>query len=451
MYMCWRSQVIYNGLVVAHHVVMTFLAPALIWHATQPAATVSDLAVHAAIAVILVPPLVFVGQYLLGSMIRSAQALSDAHVAATRADEAMRSAQQATVEAQGAARRVDDALAVQLQADQARVEVVDAIAGGLGRLAGGELMFRLDEPFDPAYETLRQDFNGALDTLLRTMVGIAENASIISEGSQNISASADSLARRIEQQAAALEQTSASLTEITATVEGSAEAARSANSAVAQAKADAEASGVVMGQAVDAMAAIRSSSEAINQIIGVIDGIAFQTNLLALNAGVEAARAGDAGRGFAVVAAEVRALAQRSAESALQIKALISASGKQVQDGVELVDKTGVALTRILDRVAEVTVQIDEVARAAKSQAVSLKEINSAVAQMDQMTQKNAVMVEESTAASHAMATQAGELTRRVGQFDVGRGYQPKPMTGSSAPGAAEGPKALANRVKRVA
>jgi methyl-accepting chemotaxis protein len=440
IYMCWRSQIVYNVLVVAHHVVMTFLSPTLIWHTDNLTSSIADLVVHASIAMILVPPLVFIAQYLLGSMIKSDTALSEANAAVQRADQAMRSAQQATIEAQNATRRADDGLSAQREADKVRAEVVDVIADGLGRLADGQLVLRLTQPFDPAYETLRSDFNAALDKLQQTMVGIASNASSIREGTEQISTAADNLSQRTEQQAAALEQTAAALEQITRTVHRSAEVARSANTAVSDARVDAEGSGEVVRQAVQAMGAIKSSSEEITQIIGVIDEIAFQTNLLALNAGVEAARAGEAGRGFAVVASEVRGLAQRSADSAKEIKRLIFTSSQQVQDGVELVDRAGDALERIATQVAGINVLVNEAARSAEEQAAALREINGAISQLDRVTQQNAAMVEESTAASHAMAHEAGELTRRIGQFRIGAtaAQQPRSRSRGSEPSPAQ-------------
>ena len=190
---------------------------------------------------------------------------------------------------------------------------------------------------------------------------------------------------------------------------------------VAAADEDAKKSAVVVRQAVEAMDAIAKSSQQISQIIGVIDEIAFQTNLLALNAGVEAARAGDAGRGFAVVASEVRALAQRSAEAAKEIKGLISASTTQVEHGVKLVAETGKSLERIMAQVTEINDVVGEIAAGAKEQATGLGEVNTAINQMDQVTQQNAAMVEQSTAASHSLSQETAQLSGLIGQFQIGQ------------------------------
>ncbi len=201
----------------------------------------------------------------------------------------------------------------------------------------------------------------------------------------------------------------------------SAEGTSHARQVVAAADEDAKQSAVVVRQAVDAMSAIAKSSQQISQIIGVIDEIAFQTNLLALNAGVEAARAGDAGRGFAVVASEVRALAQRSAEAAKEIKALISDSAGQVDVGVKLVAETGRSLERIMAQVTEINAVVGDIAAGAHEQSTALQEINSAIEQMNLVTQQNAAMVEQSTAAGHSLSQEASKLSQLIGQFQVGR------------------------------
>ena len=305
-------------------------------------------------------------------------------------------------------------------ATEAAALVVGSIGTGLERLAAGDLTYRVDAALPPAYEKLRADLNGAMDGLQDLIRGIVINTSGLQSGAGEITQAADDLSRRTEQQAASLEQTAAALDEITATVRATAEGAEQARSLVSRTTAEAERSGAVVQEAVTAMGGIEQSSQKISQIIGVIDEIAFQTNLLALNAGVEAARAGDAGRGFAVVASEVRALAQRSADAAREIKALIHTSTQQVGSGVKLVGEAGQALGRIMAQVGEVSGVVAGIASSAREQASGLAEVNTAVNQMDQMTQQNAAMVEQSTAASHALAQDAEELAQLAQRFQIG-------------------------------
>ena len=287
------------------------------------------------------------------------------------------------------------AAAERAKAAEEQAEVVRRLGAGLKDLAGGDLMVRLGQGFTPTYAQIRDDFNEAIDRLRTTVVSVVESADAIRTGAQEISTASDDLSRRTEQQAASLEETTATLGEVTTTVQKSAEGASHAREVVTAADNDAKQSAVVVREAVDAMSAIAKSSREISQIIGVIDEIAFQTNLLALNAGVEAARAGEAGRGFAVVASEVRALAQRSAEAAKQIKALISDSTGQVDKGVKLVAETGRSLERILEQVTEINVVVSHIAAGAQEQSTALQEINTAIDQMNLVTQQNAAMVEE--------------------------------------------------------
>jgi methyl-accepting chemotaxis protein len=298
--------------------------------------------------------------------------------------------------------------------------VVTALARALERLAQGDLTARVDAQVAPEYEALKHDFNVAMSQLQNTMGVVVGATSSMRSGADEISKAADDLSRRTEQQAASLEETAAALDEITATVRKTAEGANHAQGVVQTARSNAAESANVVQRATDAMSQIEDSSRQIGQIIGVIDEIAFQTNLLALNAGVEAARAGEAGRGFAVVASEVRALAQRSAEAAREIKTLINASSSQVGQGVSLVADTGKALQLIVTQVAEINGIVTEIAASAQEQAVGLQQVNTAVNQMDQVTQQNAAMVEESTAASHSLANEAVELARLIGQFKTG-------------------------------
>ncbi|NNM73535.1 methyl-accepting chemotaxis protein [Enterovirga aerilata] len=329
------------------------------------------------------------------------------------------------------------------------------IGAGLSRLAENDIERGIDRPFGPAFEQLRLDFNLANETLRSTLSRIVQGSAAIQSTSAEIASASDDLSRRTEQQAASLEETAAALDQITATVNRTADSASHAREIVRAAKLDAEKSGQVVRDAVGAMSAIERSAGQISSIIGVIDEIAFQTNLLALNAGVEAARAGEAGRGFAVVASEVRTLAQRSAEAAKEIKALISASTGQVSDGVDLVGQAGKALTRISEQVAEITEIVTAISSSAREQAMGLAEVNTAVNQMDQITQQNAAMVEQSTAASRALASEAAELAGLIGLFRVGETTGSRPTQAAvdrpSGQHAAGGDGRAAARLKLVA
>jgi methyl-accepting chemotaxis protein len=328
-------------------------------------------------------------------------------------------AEQARMEAEAAAeRRRNEQERAMRAADQQRV--VDDLATGLRELSDGNLTARLDIAFAAEYEQLRSDFNMAIGKLQAAMQVVTGSAGGIHSGADEISRAADHHSRRTEQQAASLEETAAALDEITVTVRKTAEGASQTNSVVSGTRTQAENSGRVVREAVAAMSEIEKSSNQIGQIIGVIEEIAFQTNLLALNAGVEAARAGEAGRGFMVVATEVRALAQRSSTAAKEIKDLISTSSRHVERGVHLVGETGGALDQIVAKVIEIDTLVSEIASAAHEQATGLVQINTAVNQMDQVTQQNAAMAEETTAASMSLTKEAEELARLIARFRTG-------------------------------
>ncbi len=302
---------------------------------------------------------------------------------------------------------------------------VDQLASGLARLAQGDLSRAIDTPFVGRLEQLRTDFNGSLLRLTETMVQIRENTLSIQGSGADMRQSAMDLAKRTEDQAASLEETAAAVEEITVTVRSSAERARDVQQVVGKTRKTASSSEAVVNNAIEAMGRIESGARQIEQIIEVIDSIAFQTNLLALNAGIEAARAGDAGKGFAVVAHEVRELAQRSADAAKQIKELIDQSTAEVSTGSALVREAGQVLTSISTQIVEISKHIDTIATAAQDQASALQEVNSSVNAMDQMTQKNAAMVADTTAASNELADEADALLTMVQQFRTGDAAQP--------------------------
>jgi methyl-accepting chemotaxis protein len=302
-------------------------------------------------------------------------------------------------------------------------QTVDALAEAAARLSEGALTFRISAAFPPPYQKVKDDFNEAIAQMQRAVAVISDAVRGIRVDADAVAHASDDLSRRTEQQAETLEETAAALGEITKTVKAAAKSALHAREVVVVADGDAKKGAVVVKQAVEAMAAIDKSSKQIGQIIGVIDEIAFQTNLLALNAGVEAARAGDAGRGFAVVASEVRALAQRSAEAAKEIKELISASTAQVGHGVKLVAETGAALERIMAQVADVNAVIAGIAAGAREQSTGLDEVNVAIGRMDQVTQQNAAMVQQSTATSRSLSQQTMELSRLVDQFEIDENF----------------------------
>ncbi|MBY3179441.1 HAMP domain-containing protein [Rhizobium leguminosarum] len=307
------------------------------------------------------------------------------------------------------------------QADEDAAERLRAatsgLAAGLKRLASGDLAFQIDEPFAPDFENLRHDFNMSIRQLDQTLSAITAAIAAIDEGTREIASGAGDLSKRTEQQAASLEETAAALDQITANVSNSSKRTDEARTEATDANRNAAKSSEVVSHAEEAMRRIAASSQQISSIIGVIDEIAFQTNLLALNAGVEAARAGDAGKGFAVVAQEVRELAQRSAQAAKEIKGHIQKSSVEVESGVKLVLDTSQALKAISEQIARINQHMDAIAVSAREQSTGLAEVNTAVNSMDQVTQQNAAMVEQSTAASGHLAEEAARLRELVSRF----------------------------------
>ncbi|SOB93789.1 methyl-accepting chemotaxis protein [Rhodobacter maris] len=333
-------------------------------------------------------------------------------------------------------------------------QVVDALRAALSALSDGDLTQTITQPFPGDYETLRADYNTATGKLRDAMQMVLENSETIHTESGSISRAAEDLSRRTEQQAATLEETAAALNELTASVKSAAERTLKANDMVTTARRNTEESGQVVREAVQAMGEIADSSNKISRITSVIEEISFQTNLLALNAGVEAARAGEAGRGFAVVASEVRALAQRSSEAAREIAGLISDSSAQVKRGVDLVGQAGNALEGIQGSVGQIVTFMSDITASTTEQSTGLSEVNTAILQLDQVTQHNAAMFEETSAASQSLVREADGLTTTMGRFRLGASsakqgaaakptLKPAPVTAAKpAPAAAPKPAA---------
>jgi len=320
-------------------------------------------------------------------------------------------------------------------ASRERQSALDSIGAGLARLSAKDLTYRIAADMPAAYAAIAGDFNAAMDQIEQAIQEVAAGAQAIGAATREIAAAADDMARRDEQQTANFEESSAALAEIAEAAQQSGRSVEAANLIVAQTKDDANGSGDVVRRAIEAIGRIETSSRNIGQIIGVIDEIAFQTNLLALNAGVEAARAGDAGKGFSVVASEVRALAQRAADAAKEIGALIDASTRDVAAGVARATDTGAALQRIAQRVSDIDVVVADIARNAQDQSAALQHVNVNISQMDRDTQHHTAVMEETTAAIHSLEHETGDLFEAISSFRTRKPQQAS--TGASHAGFA--------------
>ncbi len=324
-----------------------------------------------------------------------------------------------TAEQEALARLNEDQAQSRRQAEADQKHVVQKLAAGLSALADGNLDCAMTAPFPGDYEQLRRDFNRAIGALNSTLSQIRGSSRNVARSAEEIAEGSSALAQRAEHQAAMLEETTAAHREISTAVNRTRDVSQAASAVVDHAKDNAVKSREVMDRAVVAIQSIAESSQQITQVITMMDEIAFQTNLLALNAGVEAARAGDAGRGFAVVAQEVRALAQRSAEAAKEIKSLIARSAGEVTQGVTLVNQTGASLHMILDQVTDVAGRFKDITQSAGEQAIALAEVNQALGELDSVTQQNANVADSNADACSQLTAEAVHLAGLVEQFRV--------------------------------
>jgi methyl-accepting chemotaxis protein len=363
---------------------------------------------------------------------------ADAAMARQQA-EAERHAQAARAEADAQAK----VAAERAKAAEEQARAFSALGEALGRLADGDFTICLADEIPDTYKQIKDDFNLAIGRLHETIQAVAESTREVGNAANEISTATTDLSQRVEEQAASLAETSSSMEQISATVKTNAQNAQQANTLTNSTRGVADRGGKVVAEAVTAMARIEESSRQISDIITVIDEIARQTNLLALNAAVEAARAGDAGRGFAVVASEVRSLAQRSSEAAKNITDLIAKSSDRVQEGVGLVNRAGTALSEIVDSIKQVADIVAGIATASAEQSTGLEQINKALTEMDEVTQRNSALVEENSATAKTLEQQSHDMQERIASFKLdGTGHR----AGHAAPADAKvGAKARAN------
>lgn len=394
-----KSLLFATALIALHHLSFSFLAPALVYPGADLVTNLMRTSVHAAIVVLEF-------SVLLVSLEQRRASDAEARHQKDAADSQAEAARRAEINAKDARDTAE--------------HVVSTFDEKFAALSEGHLDCEIHGAFPEQYERLRRNFNATVETLRRIIHEVTVEASSIRDGAMEITRSSGDLSRRTESQAATLEQTAAAVEQLTQSVKTAAASAQGVEEAMKQARSHAEESSEKVAASVDAMRQIEEFSTKIDHMIGAIDEIAHQTSLLALNAGVEAARAGEAGQGFAVVASEVRTLAQRSAGSAADIKALISESRLQIEEGVQLVRRSGDAMGVIVEQFAEVTKMITGIAQGAVDQATALSEVNTAVSQLDRVTQQNAAMVDEATTSGQVLNTNAQTLARLVAHFKTG-------------------------------
>lgn len=382
----WRTILAATLVTAVHHLATSFVAPVFVFGGE---ASLGRVVLHAVIVLVEAGVLMWTANALVKLLETSGTALADAESAHKQV----------------------------MSSQAARAQVIDDVRAGFERLAGGDLTARLNRAFDAEYEPLRNDFNATASQLEAMMSQLASAIDSIQSTTHEITSASDDLSRRTERQAATLEETAAAATQSSSAVKHVASRAGESDKLFGAVFAEAEAGDAVVSDAKRAMEEIAKSSEAINSIVGLIDGIAFQTTLLALNAGVEAARSGEAGRGFAVVAIEVRSLAEKAAAAAAEIKGLITTSANQIAQGVTLVDRAGETVRQIVNRFGEVRSLVGEIAQSTEQQAGALDTVNAAIREIDKVTQSNAAMVEQSTAATRSLASDVAGLTALTRKF----------------------------------
>jgi methyl-accepting chemotaxis protein len=395
------------GVIAVHHLSLSFLMPAMVYPSGDIAGNLGRTVLHAIIVVLETG-------FLTASILQR------------NAKEAEVSAKEEAVRAQ--AEKAEEAQDQALQAQQNTESVVATLGKHLTRMSGGDLNCRINETFPQEYEELRGNFNVLADSLAGELGTAVEVSGQFQVNATEVSEAVQSLSQRTESQAATLTQTTAALQELSTSVKTTASDSGAATENANAAYSSAQENGKLMKSAVEAMAGIEQSSREISSIINVIEDISFQTNLLALNAGVEAARAGESGRGFAVVAAEVRALAQRTAGAANEVKGLISTSADQVQEGSQIVNRAGEALEEIVGKVKDANDLIGNISATTNEQAVALSEMADALGSLDNATQTNSAMVEEMSAMSMTMDTKARELEATLSRYSSGRGAGLSPV-----------------------
>ena len=386
----WRPVVVAAVLTATHHLLLNFVAPSYVF---PDGPDLARVAVHAVVVLVEAGALIALSTQLESFVLGQAR------------ERTMRA------EVEEAARLRRDA-SLQLQR-----EVLDQVSVHLQEIAGGNLSGCIDEPFPPAYEALRLAVNNTSSELQALVGTVTRTVEGVVTGANEIHSVSDDLARRTEIDANSVEQVSRTSSDLDTDMREAASLCQEARDVTRQMKDEVDRGKVTISTVTEAMARIEGSAGKIESIVEIIDGLSFQTNLLALNAGVEAARAGDAGKGFAVVAHEVRQLAQRSAEAAASIKTLIAESGEEVEHGTRQVNEMECVLTRIVENFGEVNGQIDELARRSAKAASDIGAISGAIGKLEQSQQQNAAMVEESSAAAHALSGLAEDLRASVDRF----------------------------------